>query len=134
MSGAPPAWGPAAGDPAPDGPPPRPSTRAKQRSGPRVTPTRVMLVVAVVGSVAFVGYAFSVRDTQQLPLLAAGLAVLGLVFAALAVIGVWSTYRAGAEGRTGRALMLALLGGLASIIALGCFAAALIGAMAYRNP
>jgi hypothetical protein len=93
-----------------------------------------MLLIAVVGSVAFVGYAFSVRDTQQLPLLAAGLAVLGIVFATLAAIGVWSTYRAGAEGRTGRAFLLAMLGGVAAIIALGCFAAAIIGAMAYRNP
>ena len=74
------------------------------------------------------------RDTKQLPLLAAGLAVLGIVFATLAAIGVWSTYRAGAEGRTGRAFGMAVLGGLAAIIALACFAAALIGAMAYRNP
>ncbi|MFI5227371.1 MAG: hypothetical protein ACHQ3P_11935 [Candidatus Limnocylindrales bacterium] len=94
----------------------------------------MMLLIAVVGSVAFVGYALSVRDTQQLPLLATGLAVLGIVFATLAGIGVWSTYRAGADGRTGQAFMLALLGGVAAIIALGCFAAAFIGAMAYRSP
>ena len=93
-----------------------------------------MLLIAVIGSVGFVGYAFSVRDTQQLPLLAAGLAVLGIVFATLAAIGVWSTYQAGAEGRTGQAFLLAMLGGVAAIIALGCFAAAIIGAMAYRNP
>jgi hypothetical protein len=93
-----------------------------------------MLVIAVAGSAAFVFYAVTVRDTQQLPLLATGLAVLGIVFAALAVIGVWSLYRAGAEGRTGRAFGLAVLGGLAAIIAMGCFAGALIGALAYRNP
>jgi hypothetical protein len=93
-----------------------------------------MLIVAIVGSLAFVFYAFTVRDTQQLPLLAAGLAVLGIVFAALAAMGVWSMYRAGSEGRTGRAFALAVLGGIAAIVAMGCFAAALIGALAYRNP
>jgi len=93
-----------------------------------------MLLIAVAGSVAFVFYALTVRDTQQLPLLSAGLAVLGIVFAALAVIGVRSLYLAGAQGRTGRAFGLAVLGGLAAIVAMGCFAAALIGALAYRNP
>src|SRR5262245_33725003 len=50
-------------------PPPKPS-------GFRVTPTGVLLVVALVGSVAYFAYALTVREATQIPLLAAGLVVL----------------------------------------------------------
>jgi hypothetical protein len=100
------------------------------RIGPvRVTPTVVMLVIAVIGSFAFLGYALTVRESTQIPLLAAGLAVLGIVFGALAVSGVIATYQAGSGGRPVRAMALAILGGIASIIALLCFAGAILGAL-----
>jgi hypothetical protein len=98
----------------------------------RLTPTIVMLVVAIVGPFVFLGYAVSVRDATQIPLLVAGLAVLGLVFATLAVSGAIATYRAAADGRSGRAFLLAFLGGIAGILAFGCFAWAIIGTLAYR--
>ena len=100
------------------------------RIGPiAITPTRVMLVIAVVGSLAFLAYALTVRESTQIPLLAAGLLVLGLVFGALAGSGVIATYQAGADGRPFRAMGLAILGGMASIIALLCIAGAILGAM-----
>jgi hypothetical protein len=111
----------------------RPRPSGGLRIGPvRITATLVMLVLAVVGSFAFLAYALTVRESTQIPLLAAGLAVLGLVFGALAVSGVVATYQAGAAGRSIRAMGLAILGGIASIISLLCFAGAILGAMLSR--
>ena len=98
----------------------------------RLTPTSVMLIVAIVGPFLFLGYAVTVRDATQIPLLVAGLAVLGLVFATLAVTGAIATYRAAADGRSGRAFLLAFLGGIAGILAFVCFAWVIIGTLAYR--
>jgi hypothetical protein len=98
----------------------------------RLTATRVMLTIAVVGPIVFLAYAITVRDPTQIPLLVAGLAVLGLVFVTLATIGAVSTFRAASDGRGGRSFVLAILGGIAGIVALGCFGAAFILALAYR--
>ncbi len=95
----------------------------------RITPTLVMVAIAVVGSVAFLAYALTVREATQIPLLAAGLAVLGIVFGALAVSGLVATYRAGADGRSMQAMGLAILGGIASVVSLLCFAGAILGAL-----
>lgn len=97
-----------------------------------LTPTRTILGIAVVGSTGFVGYALTVRNADQIPLLAAGFAVLGLVFTALAISGVVETYRSAADGRTARALGVAILGGFAAVIAFACFAGAIVGALVAR--
>jgi len=107
----------------------RPAGRGRR---PRLTPTRVTLAVALIGSLAFLLYAVTVRDASQIPLLSSGAAVLGLVFAALAVAGVISTYRAARDGQSARAFGLALLGGIAALIAFGCFSWAVILAMVWR--
>lgn len=99
-----------------------------------ITPTRVMLVIAVGGSLAFLAYAITVRESTQIPLLAAGLLVLGLVFGALAVSGVIATYQAGARGQAMRATGLAIAGGLASIVALLCIAGAILLALLSSRP
>jgi len=97
------------------------------RIGPiRITPTRVVLLVALVGSLAYLAFAITVRDASQIPMLSSGAAVLGIVFGALAVLGAVSTYRAGTDGRSGQAFTLAVLGGIAAMIAAGCFAAAIV--------
>jgi hypothetical protein len=97
------------------------------RIGPLlVTPTKVLMVVALVGSLAYLAYAITVRDTSSIPLLASGAAVLGLVFAGLAVAGAYSTLQAGRVGSDGRAFAMAFLGGLCAIAAFGCWAAAVV--------
>ena len=101
---------------------PRPRPRARRRISPGV----VFLVVAIVASVAFAGYAITVREAEQIPLLAAGSVVLGLTFGALAVYCVRAILRAGRSGRGVRALLLGLLGGGAAMVAAGSFAAAVI--------
>ena len=57
---------------------------------------------------------------------------MGLVFAALALAGLISTYRAASEGDGGRAFALAILGGLSAVVAFGCFAGAVILTLVYR--
>jgi hypothetical protein len=98
-----------------------------------LTPTRVTLLIALVGSIVFLLYAITVRDPSQIPLLASGLAVLGIVFAGLALAGAIGTYWAGVDGRGGRALGLAVLGGIAAVIAFGCFSAAVILALTVKS-
>jgi hypothetical protein len=107
---------------------PRPSGapgKASQQgvaSGRRVSPGVVFLAIAMVGSIAYVAFAVTVRDTSQIPLLASGAVVLAIVFGALAVISLRATWQAGIDGRNGRAIGLGLLGGFAAIAA--AFAAA----------
>jgi hypothetical protein len=95
----------------------------------RITPTRVTLFIALVGGLAFLAYAVIVRDQYQVPLMASGLLVVGLVFAALAVTGVANVVAAGREGRDGVALVNALFGGVSAIIALMLLAGAAIFAL-----
>jgi hypothetical protein len=104
------------------------------RLGPiRITPTRVILAVAIGGSFGFGIYTVTVRDANQIPLLAAGLTVLGLVFGMLTVAGVISTYRAGSDGQAVRAMFLSIGAGIASILALGCLAGAVLLAQLWTS-
>jgi len=115
----------------------RDSDGSRRRTGPhvgpvRVTPTRATLAIAFVGSAAFLFYALTVREATQIPMLSAGAAVLGLVFTALAVGGAITTYRAARAGAGGRAFAMALLGGIAAVIAFGCFSGAVILALLWK--
>jgi hypothetical protein len=107
--------------------PPKPSGA---HIGPiAVTPTGLLLLIALVGSVVYLLYAVTVREADQIPLLVAGLVVLGIVFAAIAVVGLRATWRSSVGGRDGRAFAHALVGGFACLAAAGCFSGALILAM-----
>jgi len=100
----------------------------------RVTPTRVFLAIALVGSLLYLAYAVSVRDTTQIPALASGALVLGLVFGMLATAGGIETYRAARADRPARSVGAAIMGGVAGIVSLACFAAAAILAILSRAP
>jgi len=102
------------------GPPPR------ARDGRRISPGVVFLVVAIVASLAYMGYAVTVRETSQIPLLASGAVVLSVVFAALAAYSLRATWRAGEVGRGRRALLLSLVGGGAAMATAGFAAGAII--------
>ena len=106
---------------------------APRRIGPfAITPTRVLQDVALIGSFAYLLYALTVRDASQIPLMAAGLVVLGAVFAAIAGVGLLATWRSSIDGRDGRALGHAILGGIACLAAAGCFSLAIILGMLSR--
>jgi len=97
----------------------------------RITPIRVVLAIALVGSLLYLLFALTVRDASSIPMLASGAAVLGIVFSALAIGGAIATYRAGLAGDGQQAILLALAGGLAAIIATGCFAGAIVLALVW---
>lgn len=99
---------------------------ARTGGGPRVTPGVVFLAIAVIGSIAYALYAVTVRDASQIPLLASGAVVLALAFGALTVYCLRALLRAGADGRGGRALAIALVGGGAAMATAGCLAGALV--------
>jgi len=95
----------------------------------RVTPIRVILIVALLGSLGYTFFALTVRDTSQIPMLSSGAAILGLVFSALALAGGISMWRAGVDRRQAASFGMAVLGGVAAMIALGCFAFAIVLAL-----
>ena len=105
--------------------------RAVAQPGPRLGPipitvTGVLILVALVLSLAYVAYAISVRDPSQIPLLASGLIVLGIVFIAIAAVGGRAAWRSSVRGSDARAFGHAIVGGLASLVAAGCIALAVI--------
>ena len=106
-----------------------------RRIGPiPITPTGVLLFIALVGSLVYLLVALAVRDASQIPMLVSGAVVLGIVFVAIAVTGLVASWRSSVSGRDGRALGHALLGGMACLAAAGCFAAAIILGIMSRAP
>lgn len=100
----------------------------------RISPIAVVLAIALIGSMLYVIYAITVRDASQIPLLASGAVVLGLVFSAVAILGLVGIWRSSVRGADGRAFGHAIVGGIASLIALGCFAAAIMMALVIQTP
>jgi hypothetical protein len=108
-------------------PAPRPVVSGGGSGGRRrISPGLVILLIALIGSIAYVGYAITVRDASQIPLLASGAVVLAIAFAALTVFCFGAVLRAGREGRGGRAILLAFVGGGAAIATAGCLAASFV--------
>jgi hypothetical protein len=92
----------------------------------RITPARVTLAIALAGGLGFLAYATFVRDQLQVPMMATGLAICGLVLGVIAVLSVGSVMRAGRERRDAAAVGTALLGGLIAAAALMLLAGAVI--------
>ncbi len=99
-----------------------------------ISPGLIFLAIALIGSVLFALYAATVRDASQIPLLAAGSAVLGIVFIALAIYALRSVWQAGIQGRSGQALLLGLGGGIAVTIGAICLAGAIILFLLSQTP
>ena len=98
-----------------------------------LTPFGLGIGVALVGSLIFIAVGFVNRTTTQIPILAAGLAVLGLTLGALAVACVVAVVRAGREGRDARAFWAALAGGLVVLGAAGALSAAIVLALVWSS-
>jgi hypothetical protein len=99
----------------------------------RLTPIRLVIGLAFVGSAAFIAYAvLRVRDTNQIPMLSSGFAVLGLALASIAVACLIQLWRAGSTGSTGRAVALGIVGGIVGLAAIGCFTAMAILALLWK--
>ncbi|MBA2570906.1 MAG: hypothetical protein H0V04_06990 [Chloroflexi bacterium] len=92
-----------------------------------MTPGRVFLAVALLGSAAVVIYGLFVdRSGGTIILTVVGLAILGITFAIIAVRLAAASVRAGQEGRGGRAVGSAFLGGLFALAASGSLGGAMI--------
>jgi len=116
---------------------PRRPDGSRGRNGPhlgplRITPVRTVLAIAFVGALAYIAYAvLRVEDAAQIPMVASGTTVLGLVFTALSVGAAIRMWRAWQDGLTGRTVLFAVSGGVAGMIALGAFAGALVLALVW---
>ena len=96
-------------------------------NGRRVSPGAIFLIIAIIGSIAFTAYFLTVREATQIPLLAAASVVLAIVFAALAAYCLRSVWRGGVEHvGGGRLLLIALVGGVAAMVAALSSAGAII--------
>jgi hypothetical protein len=92
----------------------------------RITPLRVTLGVALAGGIAFLLWSVLVRDQLQVPMMATGFAICGIVFLVVAVLSVAAVVRAGREGREGTAVLTALGGGLVAAASMLLLAGAVI--------
>ena len=116
---------------------PRRPDGSRARSGPhlgplRITPVRAVLAIAFLGSLAYIAYAIlRVEDAAQLPMVTSGAAVLGIVFTALSIGGAIRMWRAWQDGLQGRTILFAMLGGIAGMVAIVCFAGALVLALVW---
>jgi uncharacterized membrane protein YedE/YeeE len=100
----------------------------------RLTPFRLVVALAFVGSAAFIGYAvLKVRDQTQIPMLSSGFAVLGIALAAMALGAVIQLVRSANDGRSGRAMILGIGGGIVGLAAIGCFTAAALFALLWKS-
>jgi hypothetical protein len=99
-----------------------------------VTPVRVVVAVALAGSLGAILYGARIaRDDTQLPILVAGMVALGLTCLFLAGAGMVMLLRAGRAGDTRGAFFAALLGGVSALFAAGALAGAVILALVLTN-
>jgi hypothetical protein len=95
---------------------------------------RAVVAIAFLGSIAYIGWAvLRVRDETQIPMLSSGFAILGLACVAVAIGALMSLWRAAARSELGRAVGLAIGGGLFGLAAIGCFTATVVFAMLWRS-
>ena len=92
-----------------------------------MSPVRWVLVILAVGAGIVAAFALFIDSSPaKLPLLVASLAVLAIAFGALGFALAGSAARSGEDGRTGRALGVAFLGGLLVLAAAGALGMAIV--------
>lgn len=87
----------------------------------RLSPALVILTAGSIGSLLFMARAVTSHSTPVAVLMSVGV-VTGLIFGADSVISSIATYRASKNGEGGRAVLLALVGGVSAVICAGAFA------------
>lgn len=111
-------------------PPAGPVTPRKRR---RISIPGVVIGLTMLGSIAFIGYVVLRISDNQIPLVAAGMVVLGASLGAVAAWSVLGMWRAASRARGGRAFGLAIIGGLAGLGAIGCFTVAALSALVWNT-
>lgn len=87
----------------------------------RLPPALVILTAGSLGSVIFLLRSVTSHTTPVPVLMGAGV-ITGLIFGADAVISSIATWRSAVAGESGKALLLALVGGISYVISFGSFA------------
>jgi uncharacterized Tic20 family protein len=110
----------------------------RKRSGFYIGPVRVTLplfltFVIMVGSLAFILWDVRSSRDDQIPLLGLGFTALGVSFTALAIIALVGMWRAASRARGGRAFVLALIGGIAGLTAIGCYTITAVTMLAWTT-
>ncbi len=114
-------------------PAPAPQRRGLYLGPLRITPAIVLVAIALLGSAAFILYVtFKVED-EQIPLLGAGFGVMGVCFVVIAIGSLIEMWRAASRARTGRAFGLAILGGVAGLLAIGCLTFTALATMVWNT-
>jgi hypothetical protein len=90
------------------------------------------VLAAIVGSMAFVGYGLIRRDRAQIPLLAAGLVILGLTLVGAGFWAARAAYLDARRGHTGAAFIGALFGGMCVLAGSGSLATAIVLALIWE--
>ena len=103
------------------------------RHGPRLTPGKAVVALAVIGAVGFIGYGLIRRDSAQIPILAAGLIVLGLTLVGSGFWSAFAAFRDARSGRTGRAFATALVGGFFVLAGTAALASAIVLSLIWRS-
>lgn len=99
-----------------------------------VTPFRGVVALAYFASAVYVSWAIlRVRDSAQVPMVATGIGVLGLAFAATSAGGAVRMWQAWKAGRERPMILWAVFGGIAGMLALGCLAVTLILSLVWRS-
>ena len=98
----------------------------------RLSPALVILSVLSIGSLIFLALAMT-SHTTPVPVLLSSAVVTGLAFGVDAVVASFMTWHAGQNGEGGKALLLALVGGMSAVIAAGAFAGTLILALLLKG-
>jgi hypothetical protein len=90
----------------------------------------VLLILGSSSAAILVLIAIAIAaHTTPIPILTAAAVVAGIIFALDTVVAGVATYQAGREGYTGRALLLALVGGCTALASSVSFAVAAIMAL-----
>lgn len=118
--------------------PGEPRRRSAVRRGPhlgpvKVTAARVFLFFGLLGGAGFLAYSIFFRDALQVPLMATGFAILGIVLGLAAAMSIGGVIRAGRDGRDATAFFTSLVGGLFAVASLMCLAAAVIMSMIWSG-
>lgn len=81
----------------------------------------IVIGVALLASLAYILWVVREVQDDQITMLSYGFAALGLCFAAVAIGSLIAVWRAASRAEGGRSFGMALLGGLASLAAIGSF-------------
>jgi hypothetical protein len=112
----------------------QPAARDGRYIGPlRVTLPLVVVAIVLIGSVAYLGWVVTSVSDGQIPLLAAGFVALGASFAAIAVGSVVGMWRAASRAAAGRAFVLAMVGGLSGLAAIGSFTVSALSMLVWNT-